>query len=244
MFMHGIEEFDIIRDDTLANPGFIEYDELKKFNVILANPPYSIKRWDQKSFENDPYGRNIWGTPPKGCADYAFQQHIHKSMNTANGRCAILWPHGILQRISEKNMRINLIKTGSVEAVLGLGPNLFYNSAMDSCILVCNNKKSNERVGKIIFIDAYKLVTRSGTDSFLEEQQIQQIYKTYQNFKNEESFSKIVSEEDILKNNGSLKITDYLKRPTLGERDLDFTAAYDNWAVSNNQLKESMERLL
>ena len=80
MFMHGIEEFDIIRDDTLANPGFIEYDELKKFNVILANPPYSIKRWDYRSFENDPYGRNIWGTPPPGRADYAFQQHIIKSL--------------------------------------------------------------------------------------------------------------------------------------------------------------------
>lgn len=78
MFMHGIEEFDIVRGDTLANPGLLENDELKKFNVILANPPYSIKSWDRKSFENDPYGRNLWGTPPQGCADYAFQQHIQK----------------------------------------------------------------------------------------------------------------------------------------------------------------------
>ena len=72
MFMHGIEEFSIVRGDTLAQPAFLEKDELKKFNVILANPPYSIKAWDRKGFENDPYGRNIWGTPPQGCADFAF----------------------------------------------------------------------------------------------------------------------------------------------------------------------------
>ena len=90
MFMHGIEEFSIIRGDTLANPGLLENDALKTFNVILANPPYSIKAWDRKGFENDPYGRNLWGTPSQGCADYAFQQHIHKSLDKANGRFAIL----------------------------------------------------------------------------------------------------------------------------------------------------------
>ena len=81
MFLHGIEEFQIVRGDTLAQPAFLENDELKKFNVILANPPYSIKAWDRKSFETDAYGRNLWGTPPQGCADYAFQQHIHKSLD-------------------------------------------------------------------------------------------------------------------------------------------------------------------
>ncbi|MBT4713854.1 MAG: SAM-dependent DNA methyltransferase, partial [Candidatus Marinimicrobia bacterium] len=100
MFMHGIEEFSIVRGDTLAHPAFLEDDELKQFNVILANPPYSIKAWDRKSFESDPYGRNLWGTPPQGSADYAFQQHIQKSLNTQNGRSITLWPHGILFRES------------------------------------------------------------------------------------------------------------------------------------------------
>ena len=136
MFMHGIEEFDIIKDDTLTDPGFIENDELKKFNVILANPPYSIKKWDQKSFENDPYGRNIWGTPPKRCADYAFQQHIHKSLDLQNGRCAILWPHGILFRDKEIELSKKMVQSDTVEAVIGLGENLFYNSSMESMVLV------------------------------------------------------------------------------------------------------------
>jgi len=88
-------------EDTLSNPGLLENDELKKFNVILANPPYSIKAWDQNTFKNDPFGRNLWGTPPQGCADFAFQQHIQKSLDQNNGRSITLWPHGILFREAE-----------------------------------------------------------------------------------------------------------------------------------------------
>src|SRR5210317_1418638 len=124
MFLHGIEEFQIVRGDTLANPAFLHNDELKKFNVILANPPYSIKAWNRKSFENDPWGRNIWGTPPQGCADYAFEQHIHKSMDEKKGRCVQLWPHGILFRDNGKKMRKKMIETDTVDCVIALGKNL------------------------------------------------------------------------------------------------------------------------
>lgn len=105
MFLHGIEDFEIVRGNTLSQPGLLENDELKTFNVILANPPYSIKAWDQKAWAGDPFGRNVWGTPPQGCADYAFQQHIQKSMDLKNGRSVVLWPHGILFRDSELEMR-------------------------------------------------------------------------------------------------------------------------------------------
>ena len=84
---------------------------LQKFNIVLANPPYSIKSWDRKSFENDPYGRNIWGTPPQGTADYAFQQHIMKSLDKHNGRSITLWPHGILFRDAEADMRKKMIES-------------------------------------------------------------------------------------------------------------------------------------
>ncbi len=80
----------------------VKNDQLETFNVILANPPYSIKRWNRSKFENDPYGRNLFGTPPQGTADYAFQQHILKSLDPKNGRSIVLWPHGILFRDSEK----------------------------------------------------------------------------------------------------------------------------------------------
>ena len=113
MLLHGFEEFAIERGDTLKDPRFMEFDELQRFDVVLANPPYSIKAWDQKEFVNDPFGRNIWGTPPQGCADYAFQQHIMKSLNSETGRCVVLWPHGILFRDAERIMRKAMIESGS-----------------------------------------------------------------------------------------------------------------------------------
>jgi type I restriction enzyme M protein len=147
--MHGIEEFSIIRGDTLASPAFLENDELKTFNVILANPPYSIKQWDRKSFESDPFGRNLWGTPPQGCADYAFQQHMHKSLDEQNGRSISLWPHGILFRDAEADMRRKMIELDLVECVIGLGPNLFYNSPMEACLLITKTNKEKIKKGKV-----------------------------------------------------------------------------------------------
>ena len=178
MFLHGIEEFQIIRGDTLAQPGFLENDELKKFNVILANPPYSIKSWDRNSFENDPFGRNVWGTPPQNCADYAFQQHIQKSLNLENGRSVVLWPYGVLFRDSEKKMREKMIKEDLVECVIALGKNLFYNSSMESCLLITNNNKPKSRKNKVLFIDARNEIKREKTMSYLLPKHNDKIYNT------------------------------------------------------------------
>ena len=98
LFLHGVKDFHIVNDDTLRTPAFIEEGELQKFDLVLANPPYSIKQWDRAAFESDKYGRNFLGTPPQGRADYAFFQHILASLKPNSGRCAILFPHGILFR--------------------------------------------------------------------------------------------------------------------------------------------------
>lgn len=144
MFLHGIEDFEIVRGDTLKKPAFIESDKIKKFDIVVANPPYSIKKWDRDSWSNDPYARNIWGTPPQGCADYVFLQHIVKSMDEQTGRAAILFPHGVLFRNSEQEMRKKMVESDLVECVLGLGPNLFYNSPMEACVLFLNKNKSKK----------------------------------------------------------------------------------------------------
>jgi len=209
MFLHGIEDFKIARGNTLKHPAFLENDKLKKFNIILANPPYSIKSWSRKEFEKDPYGRNIYGTPPQGYADYAFQQHIIKSLNDKTGRCAILWPHGILFRDAEADMRKKMIESDVVEAVIGLGPNLFYNSPMEACILICNKGKKKDRQGKILFINAVNEVKRKNAFSYLTEKHIEKIYQAFVSYNNIEGFVKVMSMKDILLNNGNLAISLY-----------------------------------
>ena len=125
MFMHNVDEFQIVQGDTLDSPQLLQDDELRKFDVIMANPPYSVKRWNQNKWMNDSYGRNLWGTPPQGCADYAFLQHIIKSLKTDTGRCVVLFPHGVLFRGAESEIRKKMIEADIVDAVIGLGKNLF-----------------------------------------------------------------------------------------------------------------------
>lgn len=242
MFMHGIEEFQIARGDTLAQPAFIENDELKKFNVILANPPYSIKAWDRKSFETDAYGRNLWGTPPQGCADYAFQQHIQKSLNTENGRSCVLWPYGVLFRDSEKEMRQKMIEDDLVECVIALGKNLFYNSIMEACLLITNNNKPSSRKGKILFIDAREEVKREKTISYLLPNHIDKIFKSYMDFETKENFTYVATIKEVLKNESSLNIPLYVKN-TNTDLIVNPNVAYSNWINSSVELKKSMNQL-
>jgi type I restriction enzyme M protein len=243
MFMHGIEEFSIVRGDTLANPAFLQNDELKKFNVILANPPYSIKAWDRKSFESDPFGRNVWGTPPQGCADYAFQQHIQTSLDPLNGRSISLWPHGILFRDSEADMRRKMIESDVVECVIGLGPNLFYNSPMEACLLITTNKKDKKRKGKVLIINAVKEVRQDKNIAFLEDAHITKIHNAYKKYEDVDGFCKVVGLDDILKKNASLNMALYVSNVDQHEVKIKIDDALQEWHKSSKQLKKSMESL-
>lgn len=242
MFMHGIEEFSIVRDDTLANPAFLENDELKTFNVILANPPYSIKAWDQKSFANDPYGRNLWGAPPQSCADYAFEQHIQKSLDENNGRSICLWPQGLLDRNSEEEIRKNFLLSDRLEAVIGLGRNLFYNSGMESCLVISKTNKTKNAKGKVLFINAFDLVRKEKTISYLEDQHIATIYGAYKDFTEKEGLSSVVEVDDIIKNRSSLNINLYVNKYDQGGNGT-FEEVYQNWLSSSVLLSNSMDSL-
>lgn len=161
---------------------------------------------------NDPFGRNIWGTPPQGNADYAFQQHIIKSLKPETGRSVVLWPHGVLFRDAEAGMRKKMIEQDIVDAVIGLGKNLFYNSSMESCLLVCNMNKPENRKGKIIFINGVNEVRLERSDAYLEEKHIKKMASAYWNFKDEKDFAKVMNNEQVLQNRGNLSLQLYVKR--------------------------------
>lgn len=243
MFLHGIEEFSVVRGNTLTNPAFLENDELKTFNVILANPPYSIKAWDRKAFESDPYGRNLWGTPPQGCADYAFQQHIQKSLDAKNGRSITLWPHGILFRDAEAEMRRKMIEQDLVECVIGLGPNLFYNSPMEACLLITKTNKEGSKKGKVLIINAVKEVRQDKNIAFLETQHIEKIYQAYKAFQDQDGFCKVVDIEEILSRNASLNMPLYVSNVDSSAETISLDDALQNWTQSSKALKKSMDDL-
>jgi type I restriction enzyme M protein len=249
LFLHGVEDFEIIRGDTLADPKHIEGDRLRQFDVILANPPYSIKQWNREVWASDKWGRNALGTPPQGRADYAFQQHILASLS-AKGRCAVLWPHGVLFRNEEQAMRTKMIELDCVDAVIGLGPNLFYNSPMESCILVCNRNKPAARKGKVIFIDALNEVTRERAQSFLKPEHQQRILKAFKAFKDEPGFAKVATLADIAANAGNLSIPLYVKRvaaapATQGNgQAVTLASAWDQWQTDGRAFWLQMDALV
>lgn len=244
MFLHGIEDFQIARGNTLSEPKFLENDKLKTFDVILANPPYSVKRWNREAWMSDPYGRNIYGTPPQGCADYAFEQHILKSLNKKQGRSIVLWPHGILFRDTEKEFREKMLKDDVIEAVIGLGPNLFYNSPMEACLLVCRWNKPKERKGKVLFINAVKEVTRQNAYSFLDDDHMKKIHGAFKAFKNIPGFAKIVDDKKIISNNSNLNISLYVSGVSNGNGRKELTEVVGTWIKNSSELKRSTESLL
>lgn len=247
LYLHGIEDFEIVRDDTLSNPAFVQGDKLQQFDICLANPPYSIKQWNRKLFSKDPWGRNIYGTPPQGRADYAFWQHIVKSLKPVTGRCGILFPHGVLFRNEEQEMREKLIRSDIVECVLGLGPNLFYNSPMEACIVICRTQKKRGRKRRILFINAVEEVTRNQGQSYLEDNHINRIVKAYKNFKDVEDFAKVASIDQIKANSYNLSIPLYVKpkinRHSETNTKVDLNRVIADWRKSSDELHKSMNEL-
>ena len=242
LLLHGVQDFKIVNADTLKTPAFTDHSKLQQFDLVLANPPYSIKNWDRTAFESDKYGRNFLGTPPQGRADYAFFQHILKSMNPVTGRCAILFPHGVLFRGEEQEMRENLVRTDLIECVLGIGRNLFYNSPMEACIIICRTNKSAERKNKILFINAKHEVSRKNAQSYLEESHIEKIADAYAKYEEVDKFSKIVPINDVLANDGELTISLYLPEENTDEI-VTVGEAVDSWSEISERTANEYRKL-
>lgn len=245
LYLNGVEDFSIVREDTLAHPAFVDGSRLRKFDIVLANPPYSISEWNRTSFENDKWGRNKYGTPPQGRADYAFIQHIVCSMNEQKGRCAILLPHGVLFRKEETNVRTNLVLSNKIEAIIGLGPNLFYNAPMEACIIICNNEKRGDLNDKIIFVNAKNEVTRKNAESYLEKHHIDKILNAYHSNGDIETFKRVVDLEEIKRNGFDLSIQKYVFINDITSNEtLGFEDAYSQWNNSSIVMKSEMDNLL
>lgn len=243
LILHGVQDFEIVNADTLKVPAFTDHAKLQQFDIVLANPPYSIKQWDRTAFESDKYGRNFLGVPPQNRADYAFFQHILKSMDPKTGRCAILFPHGILFRNEETEMRKNLVDADLVECVIGIGKNLFYNSPMEACIVICRANKPANRRRKVLFINARHEVTRNNAQSYLEQNHIDKIANTYFNFAEIDGFSVIADIKTIKEHQSKLSIALYVRSLDTDSDIPDFDDALETWFTNSNSLHKELELL-
>lgn len=212
MFLHGIEDFQIERGDTLRQPAFFAADGLKTFDCVIANPPFSLKEWGAENWVNDPFGRNIAGVPPKGNGDMAWVQHMIKSMNST-GRMTVVLPHGALFRKgAEGKIREKLLKDDLLEAVIGLGPNIFYGTQLAACVMVFKQNKEVSKKDKVLFIDGSDQVRVGRAQNYLETEHINQLFEWYNGYNDVENFVKLASIKDIKENDFNLNIPLYVEK--------------------------------
>jgi len=212
MFLHDVEDFNIQKGDTLRNPAFFSEDNLKQFDCVIANPPFSLKNWGSKNWINDPYGRNFADIPPKGNGDMAWVQHMIKSMNS-NGRMAVVLPQGVLfRKRAELNIRKKILEEDLLEAVIGLGSNIFYGTNLAPCIMIFKKQKEKQKKRKILFIDASDQLKIDRTQNFLEQEHVNQIHKWFKEFKDVENYVKVLSKSDLVKNDYNLNIPTYIEK--------------------------------
>jgi len=244
MFLHGIEDFQVYRGDTLRNPAFFEADGLKRFDCVIANPPFSLKDWGAENWANDPFGRNIAGVPPKGNGDMAWVQHMISSMNNS-GRMTVVLPHGALFRKGAEGR----IRQALIEQDL-LGPNIFYGTQLAACAMVFKQKKEEKRKRKVIFIDAADQIRVGRAQNFLEKEHVNQIYDWYQKYEEVENHVKVAYFDDIAENDFNLNIPLYVEKiiednlPSVEEALADLKTAWAESLKAEEKFKTILKKFI
>lgn len=216
LLLHGVEDFAIERGDTLRSPVFTNPDTggLAQFDVVIANPPFSLEKWGREIWESDPWGRAFAGLPTDSSGDFAWVQHMVQSMAEPHGRMAVVLPQGALFRGGiEGQIRQKLLEMDVIEAVIGLAPNLFYGTGLAACILVLRRRKSKERARKVLIADASSLFRKGRAQNFLESEHAVEILGWYQGFVDVEDRARVVTLKDIEKEGWTLNISRYVLPP-------------------------------
>ena len=220
LVLHGIEDFQIAREDTLRSPAFTDSSTggLGSFDCVIANPPFSLKEWGRELWEADPWSRASFGIPPESYGDYAFVQHMIASMTrTGNGRMAVVLPQGALfRKAAEGKIRTALLKHDLIDAVIGLAPNLFYGTQLAGCVVILRRKKPAARRNKVLIIDASSLFRKGRAQNFLELEHSEQIVSWYRSFEDVEDRAKVATLDEIENEGWTLNISRYVL-PPIGE---------------------------
>lgn len=213
LFLHDIEDADILRGDTLRNPKHLigESKTLKTFDRVIANPPFSLKAWGQDVWKDgDVFNRDTFGCPPKSYGDLAFVQHMIASLNT-NGRLGVVLPHGILFRGgAEGKIRKAILQQDLIEGIIGLPSNLFYGTGIPACIIVINKNKPEARKEKVIIVNGEKEFKEGKNQNTLTDVNIKRLTDGFKSFADEDLFARVVTLEDVASNDWNLNIARYV----------------------------------
>jgi type I restriction enzyme M protein len=254
LFLHGMEDFSIVRGDTLRDPKFLKNDELETFDNVIANPPFSLNEWGHELWQADPFSRNQYGLSPKTNGDFAWVQHMFSSLND-DGRMAVVLPHGVLFRgATEGKIRTKLLKENRIEAIIGVASNLFYGTAIPASIIVLRKKRPSSHVDHVLIINAEEIFSKGRAQNTLSELQADDIYKIYSDQERNgpkeaqevEGIARWVHINEIEENDFNLNIARYVQKPleeesiTVEEAILDF----QNKLISLEKTEKVLETLL
>ena len=243
LFLHNAEDFHIERGDTLRAPAFHSGDSLAAFDCVIANPPFSLEKWGEELWQSDAYGRNFAGIPPAKSADFAWVQHMVKSMADKTGRMAVVLPHGVLFRMSkEGEIRRKLLEMDILDAVIGLGQNIFYGTGLAPCVLVFRRRKPPARRGKTLFIDASKEFKAGRAQNELLPEHVDRIRNWHKRFDDVGCLCRVVALEEIRQNGYNLNIPRYVE-PGLQEESITLEAAIANFKESLDAAYTAEDRL-
>jgi type I restriction enzyme M protein len=220
LLLHGVEDFKIVREDTLRDPAFYTGNHLAQFDCVVANPPFSLKNWGEGEWGSDRWGRNnLGGVPPKGYADWAWVQHMLTSANPTTGRVAVVLPQGALFRQgAEARIRTHMLKADKVEAVIGLAPNLFYGTGLAACVLILRQRKTTGRGGKVLFINGEDLLKKGRNQNTLEPEHADELFQAYAGFADIDGRARVVDLDEIEDNDFNLNIPLYVTPADTGEK--------------------------
>ena len=243
MILHGYADAHIEREDTFDSPKHLENGKLKKFDIVLANPPWNQKNWHHDKWKSgDPHNRFAFGLPPKGAGDWAWLQLMYASLKP-KGRMGIVMDNGVLFRgSSEEKIRREFFTRDLIEAAIGLPSNLFYNAGSPGCLLLFNDNKPEERKGKVVFIDASKDYLEGKAQNFLRQEDIEKTAKTFDALETVERYCTVAELDEIKENDYNLNISRYVDT-TEPEEPVDIPQVLANLNILESGRTETQNRL-
>lgn len=246
--LHGASDFVIMQGDTLREPKILQGGKLATFDCVIANPPFSLDKWGAEIWLNDPHGRNTLGVPPPTNGDYAWVEHMVKSLRPDRGRMATVLSQGVLFRGgAEGKIRKQLVEEDLVEAVITLGDKIFYGSGLSPCVLVLRHDKLPGRKKRILMLDGSRILTHQRAHNTLSDSDLDRIYTLYSDFADIEDFAKVVSIEEVRANGFDLLVNKYVKYHEIHvhshvEAKADFDAALAEVRAATERFRMLLRR--